>query len=1016
MSYSSMLLVQPLYDVQKQIDLLFKKYKDKVFEYDQNVSYPDGSAPKNAVVHYYTNMVYALNKYNIIKASIKNEKAIADRQVIYSKYLVYTVVTIIAVIAYTMLIRKLILIINVYKDVYGLSDLVITLYFLILTTVILYTVIFQIINPITNSYLNKYEIIYNTNVFNKSYAIKNIIDMMDVDTTNVKRSKTGDVYVVKKGQSSNPMMMWWLSYLKSLNITFDYMPINISAESLKKEECDEKLVEEESGNKKDKKSANDIDICSPSSKGCITGYVTNIKLNKKTNRETILNYFMPCDLQNYVQPFNMITSDDIHSPKYLLKELESYDKYNQVNRINKAILYFKGLLLRKNDADYQPLIDEEKKTLASNLTSILQLSSILVKNVGIPQGSRFDESIFIMENISGKQAISKCMNDEQYAGVVIKDDICFLILKSDKDIVLQYNKEPDEYSFAFIKSDSAINTTIYTRYEPDQDNLNRIFSYNLENSEEFDLYSFCISNEDNVCLNKAIFKSKEDVNYNEVLGVVSEKEMEFYYNYRTEFKSLYKINFESNMKDSLIYVKDVIISKLKDTVIQTDPTLTYRINQDEILSAMENYYGEIWTNVSDVVFDIINETNNELMYAQKQTENNEFISFEKFSLKVGSIKQDIFLNQYLFNINEIRFTSKNLHNLHEIYDYSTEMARTSNNVIMSTFYTILLIGLFECIRRIIIMYLNFKENDRLENKSYYKFKLNVGEYNKKEYEFQANAVKLIDSEIGKRESDKWKPNYLNKFSDFLVQSSIIFFIYLFSMAFCYAWAMKRWDIYNFNQLVSSSNGRIIVEESNTLFHDYIFKLNDNVLFPMLNGYKIKQDTLEDMQIDYIIENNNAGAEKDVILDGIDLESHYEKLKNILTSYDKCNYLLDDKIESVPFPVLEFLMYLLVLIVVLIVIIYLFSIIKPLEKLELIKILLAIRNIKKNGQIPSESDLKYVCDIDDNLNTSTIIKVIMFLLIIVATLFISLLLYSNTNSFKSSLYTSDLFKENNCYIY
>lgn len=90
----------------------------------------------------------------------------------------------------------------------------------------------------------------------------------------------------------------------------------------------------------------------------------------------------------------------------------------------------------------------------------------------------------------------------------------------------------------------------------------------------------------------------------------------------------------------------------------------------------------------------------------------------------------------------------------------------------------------------------------------------------------------------------------------------------------------------------------------------------------------------------------------------------------------------------------------------------FHVIKPFEKLELIKILFGIKRILKNGGKISSIDESILEDID--INTSTVTKLMLFILVVIAALFVGILLYTNTNSFQSSLYTSDLFRDRNCY--
>jgi hypothetical protein len=1004
MSYSSMLLVQPLYDAQKQIDTLYKKYKTNVLEYNSSPS-PDGNAPKNAVIQYYTNMVDALNKYNIIKASIVNEKAIAVRQIVGLKVILKLILTIAVVIILLIVgfeFVKMFNNISTIFDIYTKTEIITNIYFFIVTLIIYSVLNSIVINPFVDSYMTKYDKIYNTNVFANSFAIKSIIDMMDIDTTNVKRSSNGEVTIGKKGSSSNPMMMWWLTKLKSLSLTFDYKPNTVSVQAIKDQYCADKSQGVTTEESTEGVVGKEIDICSTENK-CIDGYVSNIKVDGKVNRETIMALYTPCDIGNHVQPFHTIEVDDIHSSKYLLKEIQSYDKYDQINRLNKSMSYLKGLVLRKNDEDYQKITPEEKKTLESEIISKLQISYLIIRNLSIPY-----EHSYEIKNISLNESIKLCLDDDECCGFIYKGGVAYIIKKY-HNIVFSYMEEQNDDNIAFIKKD--INTTaeIYSIREPTIDNINKLFNYNVENVDKLSMYSYCVTNYSKTCLNSTIFKAERDIGYDDLFKINSGIDSVLFYTYKTEFESIKNNNFKNNIKDTILYIKTYLIQQIKDLVSKADPSYGFRLVEDDVTLKIKDFYGDDWLTVSSIMLDIINESNNEIITAQKATNVDEFITFEKFSSKLAVLKQDVFLSKYIFNIDEIRFTSKSLYNLYKMYDYKQYTENNVNNTLISLFYVALGLGCIEFLRFCYNGYMDFKESDRNKYPIYYEAEDNGTTIVK--WKFKKNDVKIIDAGT-ENSNDKYKNNYYNSFSELLVKYSIFFLMFVFLISFFYAWVVKRREVYAFNTLISESNGDIIRNESNEIFSDYVTLLNEKSLFPLKNGFVIGDTILDDMKIEYIIQNSEASVDKEIILGTFDLQPHYEKIKRIITSYDKCNYLLDGDIESVPFPALEFIMYLFLLIVALVAIIYMFHVIKPFEKLELVKILFGIRRILKNGGNLSDIDESILEDVD--INTSTVTKLMLFILVVIAALFVGILLYANTNSFKSSLYTSDLFRDRNCY--
>ena len=988
MSYSSILLVKPLYDVQKQIDLLYKKYKNEIYEYDDKTTTVNGKAPKNAVIQYYTNMVNSLNKYNIIKASIINEKAIIDKQIKGIRTLLIIILVISTILIYYTVISKFT---AIFKGNRPLS-----IYLLIVSTISL-SVSYMVVVRISRTFLFKYEKIYNSTPFEESYIIKHMISMMDIDTTSARRKKKQRFVKLRHGMSSNPMMMWWLSNLKSYEFTFDYSPLEVNTPDLSAEEVQNICEEEKSDNTKDDKEKqvkkefeNCVNLSTPK---CLDGYYKNIKINKTLSRKNILDRFMPCDHNMKVQPFDMIEKDELYSPLYLLKQIESYDKYNQLNRLNKAVLYFKGLMLLKNDAEYKPLDQKGIDDLEKELITQLKITHAIVKNLDLPEGH-----LHTPEYISLSEAMSNLLENKDGMGFVYKDGICYSFKKGD-DVTFVYLKEPNPDVTAFIKNDAGMEVNIYTKFEPDADVLNDIFNMNLEKMETLKMYSYCISDAEKKCTSDFAYSSLANIDY-ETLFASGTVEQDNMYTYRTEFASIYKINVSKNIKKTAELAKNYLIDKLVGLITKADPITSYRLKDDFLITNIKSHYGVDWLLITNIILDLINETNEKLIFIQKQREADGYVSVEKFVAKVSAITQDDFLNKYFVNIDEIRFTSKNLYNLKDKYDYTEQNTSTRYNVFMSIFGLIMVIGSAECIRLFYKLYKKSQEDYRNSHPGYYYPREDGADI---EYKWVENVAITKSDPLH-------KPKKINLLSTLFVQCAIVFLVFSFSTALLYAYIVKNKKVFDFNLLISTSNGDIIKSDSNALFNEYLDALKNGTLFP--SSYEFKDSDIEDLKIEYIKETSNASIETLVILDNVDLIGHYEKLKNILSSYEKCNYLTDGKIEAIPFPVLDFVMYSILLLTTLIVLLYLYFTIQPFEKLHMIKILINLKKILKKGKSVSPDDLR-ICE-ENNIKIETIINGMLFILIIISTLFVLILLYTNTNKLSSTLYTSDLFRDNNCY--
>lgn len=1022
MNYSSTILVQPLYNICNEIEELYNKYGDKVLEYDNLKESSDTVAPKNAIINYYTNMVDHLNKYNILKAMIKNEKKRSDREVSLFQSMVYIIIILATIIIFFLLLSSFFDALNMLGVEVTVLDLFKKLYYLILTISLPTFFIVQILNPLANSHYNKNEVIYNTDIFNSSFSIKYLTDMMNIDTS--MNAKENDEVVIKNGKSSNPMMMWWLSKLKSYNVSFDYVPDTTTKNILQEIVCEEieAVAEEEDitsriGKKKFEKPKE----CVTQKPGCLSDYVEGVYFDKKITRENVLSFYSPCELNTVVKPFDVINKDEIHSTKYLKRVIQSYDNVYLTNEISKSMLYFKGFLLKEFDPDYQAPNEEEVTDIYKNVIGLLKMNYTFVYNLDLPFHIEYTST-----TMNKFECAKHCIENEDYLACIYKENykgkFCYFVTESD-EIAFSFikakdpNDENKDYTAVFIK-DLTTSVDIYSKYEPISENINRLFNNNSKLTTNLENYSYCVADLSGKCVTNstneiAAFSSEKDVGYESIFSSSTSDEIKdtSLYKYKTTLKSIKQANFTIGIKDTLITLKDYIIPKIILFIVEKDPSLVFRLDENKIVDVVKTFYDKDYVIVSSIFIDIINETNNKLETMSSQKQGDKFVSYEKFVSKFSALSQYSFINDYLKHIDNIRFVSKSLYNLREKYDYKTNSEKVTNNVVKTLLYISVFFGGIELIRKIVnLLTKEVDEKMQSTNPQYYEFKDGDKISHKK------GSTKLMRNGQAWENDVLWRSRWWNSFTDATVFSSVLILIYLFIVAFLFAWSTKSYSVYNFNKLVSDTNGNKIKNSALALFDYYFEFINKKNSFIILDE-KIKVNSLDDLKMGYIKEKSSVSTSDKVIINvgNNDMTLQYNTLKQILNDYEKCNYMTSGIPNSVPFPVVEFTMYSIILSITLLFVVYLFFVVNPYKKILEIKILLFIKEELKNNRSISKIDTVGIFGDDIGENYITVAsKAIMSILIIMAAIFLFVLFYSNSASFQSSLYGSELFQDSQCY--
>ena len=144
---------------------------------------------------------------------------------------------------------------------------------------------------------------------------------------------------------------------------------------------------------------------------------------------------------------------------------------------------------------------------------------------------------------------------------------------------------------------------------------------------------------------------------------------------------------------------------------------------------------------------------------------------------------------------------------------------------------------------------------------------------------------------------------------------------------------------------------------------------------------------------------------------------YKHMMNVITQYEKCNYIINASRNKIPFPYTELTVDIFMLGVTLMAMVYLTMTIGPIARLEKIK---ELNKKREDAIIMTVSSLKEVADKEKQCNTEDVdaivftIKVIVFTAIFLFLIFYTVTILESATEFKMGLYNSAYFEESRCY--
>lgn len=600
-------------------------------------------------------------------------------------------------------------------------------------------------------------------------------------------------------------------------------------------------------------------------------------------------------------------------PYMLYRKLQRYDIAFQVARITDAVSYFNNFLLKENDMIAASSSFED--TMTNGIINLLTVNYSRITNLNINHScaklgktlSTFTSDECHAYCIANSNYVASVFNTQTYQSTVYTpqdfQQMLFINAPNDTslDVVIKYGTYAN---IACVLSASNSNSNNST--------------FNFTNSTN----QICaMSNDLSHCFNSNITFGCAPLpstpSYSNLFINTNMATLPYINIMTIDFGTDPSIN--AAIPNTFASLKNVFVQNTVNFMQQTDPTMSFNFSDkviSKITSKLTSYYNTSFSTIAVSLSDILDQVNikiNQIKYADIDPLNplTKYISYSRFISKFSALDQESFLNEFLFNVDEIRHTSSGLNYLYSIYDYSIDSFNCKKSILDATYIIIIIVGIcilirygikevcniFDLVRENEVEDLKevFTDNDdelkeisdetiNKEAKGYEEGQEPESNTDKEQKQEALNAVVAANNHIGgdptpEEEKEEIKSicqdiNYKKakkaKFETFInsnkrkitkqaksktreivIDGSFRIMFYLMSIiilfSLFYSWKEKTNVVFNFNMSMLTSNGETIVNNASSIFSALT---NDNILNNKLIKYSAKTSTqFNDIDID-----------------------------------------------------------------------------------------------------------------------------------------------------------------------
>lgn len=761
------------------------------------------------------------------------------------------------------------------------------------------------------------------------------------------------------------------------------------------------------------------------------------------------------DLEAALYKNSRVPSGSI-DPYMLYRKLQRYDIAFQVARITDAVSYFNNFLLKENDMIAASSSIED--TMTNGIINLLSVNYCRITNLNITDSckglgttlSTFTSDECHAHCISSSNYVASVFNTKSYQSTVYTSaefqNMVFVNAPNDTslDVVVKYGTFAN---IACILNNSNSNNSNLSTYST---SANQICDLSYD--------QFKIG-----CLNSnAAFQCSPMPQTQSYSNLFNNQNI-LSAPYPT-YINLMTIDFgtDASIKTAVpatfASLKNVYVQSTVNFIQQTDPTLSFTLTDKviaNITAKLTSFYNVLFSTIAVSLSDILDQTNvkiNQLKYAGIDPSNplTKYITYNRFLSKFAALDQESFLNEFLYNVDEIRHTSSGLNNLYNIYDYSIYSFNSKKGILDFTYVLVIIVGIIVLVKyglKTFYDYIDLSNENYIEDLketldkqtfdsiSNDKIKQEIDDdfpeedekdKDKKEACYDLKLTKLKRKRytaFEKQHSRKVSKEAKSKNTEIIIDGAFKFmFLLMFIIvlvALFYSWKEKSNVVFNFNMSMLTSNGETIVNNANSIFSSLI---NDNIMNNKLITYSALSSTAfdnldEDGHYHEIQQKAQIQTSTPIIISASDDYSYiYDDITGLLEAYNQCNMLLFNLQGNLPFPLLEVSIYAFMIIIIMILSMIIVMKMKPKDKFERLQMLIKLKSKLESNKDIADEDL-YFCQDEDNYDKQAIInsvKGVALILLPIFTVFFAVSLMQNTDDFTSGLYASTLFRDTQCY--
>ena len=724
----------------------------------------------------------------------------------------------------------------------------------------------------------------------------------------------------------------------------------------------------------------------------------------------------------YVTFFDGNTTID---PYALRSQIQSFDLFQQLDRMQTAVVYLQSVMLKQFDDMYKNAI--LTKTLRQSIND--KIVDLLTHNCTIVTDLQSTSQMSFPNISSASACFNACLNSEQCVASSYDPSTrtCYLMKEQDK---VNYRSNCGQSMLLKNTSHLLINsTTIDTS----------VFSQFSSNT---------CSNTEPYCLTVDTSSFLPDVNsipYSHLFTGTTQGQ----YSLNIPTTDVIAQNKKA-IPQVYIVLKDWLTNQICKVVQAADASKTYNLDQSDstyITNKISTYLGAAFNVASGPLNDILTHVPAMIvqMYTNADTDPLEnqidpkYVPTSRFIEKVGAMDSETFITNMVFYANEMYACTKGITILNQDF---------YNNIQGSINATTTMIQNMSCGTLMICSFLGvsgFLTNTLMKKKDGHIPKLLALNEEIKDLTIKINTMSLPGQAAGVEDKDKDPKKLLKELKEkrlemntyMTMKCCIVTSLTLMFVSMIVGTVGKKRAIANYNKQVLGTIGQELHDNCITIMGLYHSDIIDT------NSYGIKASSVtttfnnpnltidpwasatthptQDLYFQNIIQQTNISKDLKVQpIFGNNLETIYLESVNALEAYGKCNSLFSLSSAVFPFPIVEITVYGSLMIMTFLVIGYIYVKLQPIANLKQVKLVnILLANNEANKGIAKDdlpSDVLDFSEEDKGFEHTFNHNMIMFgaiLFLVFALIFAALATQSGTDM-ENVLYSSKLFQDSQCY--